>query len=402
MTSRFIRENAEALDGIRLLHLNHHLDDVLLLDELLRSVGVRSEFIPIPYAQRAMNDRTLWRDRFMVEVQGQLRRLQEPVVVLEDGGYLVQAAIESKLSKQILFAVEQTRFGAEIARKARDAGRLDFPVLSCARATVKCRVESAALAVRLCDFLSEFVASAGVMLIGRDVLQLGYGILGRPVAIRLRNEYRCNVTIYDTDDHVLEVARADGFITYDAAANAHADIVLGTSGKPSLTYAMLASLMHRRTEPLVLASISSGDIEFSQALSQAYEENHLDMSHSTSELWGTRVQGPVGQIRLLADGRPINFFYHGRTSLPSSFADLTNFRLVEALTAQRRYGFAQGGTVFPWASIEAGPWLSDEALLSEFCSANGYRCGPNSIDFLRELGLYAQHPSEAHLGVGVE
>ena len=155
-------------------------------------------------------------------------------------------------------------------------------------------------------------------------------------------------------------------------------VVVGCTGQDSLSPSWLSALLSE-SESVTLASVSSGSAEF---------ESLLGLSASTTRYpWGTCILVDGKDVRLLADGRPVNFFAEDRESLSIEFADLLNVRIVESV--------AHG--IIHYRNIPNGVWhvglpdcpvaSSDEALLARWRSA-----GTNSFGWISST-----HPAETQL-----
>lgn len=408
LTAALIAEGGTVLQGLHIVHVNHRLEDVHAVSSLLEAHGATVTFVGLPYDEREWPLRPLrasWREQVVQKVRNLLTDLRsEDVAVVEDGAYAIEAAASSNM--RLRFAVEQTRFGHEVACALFDSGALTFPVLSCARSTVKCRVESQFLAIRLGEILSAFLTEVGEFLVGKKVLLIGYGILGRPLALRLSSAYRCRVSVVEIKEAVADVALADGFKVADSitASDDSPDVVVGVTGTESVGWPELSKLASGpRDTPLVLASVSSGDVEFRRALIDgAADDNGLQATDQ--HRWGVRLAVDNREILLFADGRPLNFFHRGSPSLAAAAADLIDARLVEALLFEARQQPSDVGRVDSWSTVDGShPWLSEERFLSRFCDAVGIStlgC-ESAVSALRDIGLYEVHPAEAALGVGV-
>ena len=96
------------------------------------------------------------------------------------------------------------------------------------------------------------------------VLLLGYGIIGRSIASCMKTHH-VQMSVCDTDDEVLQSAKADGLKLWNGDFFADM-LVLGNVGKPSFTKAMLDRFLHSPARRIYLASASSKQVEFEETI----------------------------------------------------------------------------------------------------------------------------------------
>ena len=134
------------------MHVNHDLDDVHLLNEVLVGSGLSVEYIPIAYRRSARADGLKATDHMVDSLQSAIERSPRSrrLCVIEDGGFSSMLPDVSDLA----FVVEQTSKGSLAHHEASPR----LPVLSVPRSSLKCRVESTGLGIRLADELSSLVA----------------------------------------------------------------------------------------------------------------------------------------------------------------------------------------------------------------------------------------------------
>jgi hypothetical protein len=219
------------------------------------------------------------------------------------------------------------------------------------------------------------------------------------LALRLRDAYKCRLSIVDHDSVVASVAQSDGFATYPtvgaSVGAASYDLVLGATGAAAFSITDIASLVRGRDErPVRFASVSSGEIEYSDALAALAEADESSSRRATA--WGSVIDVGGAECLLLADGRPVNFFSEIEQSLSMAAADLINGTLVDALTSPTTP--APEASFRYWEPGSSGSrWASEGDLLRDFAECTGLgRAGP-AVDVLRDAGLYDIHPAEDHL-----
>ncbi|GAA1785295.1 hypothetical protein GCM10009811_08050 [Nostocoides veronense] len=388
----------QELQGKLVVHVNHELPDVVRFNEYLERYA-DVEFIPVPYHDRSSSRGATWRADF-VRIVGERASSAahgRPIVVIEDGGYFLEALHTLQLDMNAELCVEQTMFGRRRAVALSTAGDLRIPVISCARAIEKCRAEPHFLAIRLAELLSEYLLYTDApSLLGKRIMILGYGILGRALSWRLRAAYRADVTVVEPLEECRNAARSEGFISYPRIQDVLecVDIIVGASGTSSLARDDLHLILDKRGHVngvrLTLVSVSSGEVEFQDILKQEMKAQKYP--------WGLLAFDEYGRdFNMLADGRPLNFFGRG-LSLPFPVAHLINFRLMEGLAWALTSSPALRAEVYDWASFDkAGSDLgvSEEVILRNLVSELGLSHGPEDPrEVLITHGLYSVHPCE--------
>ena len=288
------------------VHINNLLDDFLILNELLLHLGADLIFVPKSYGNRELPP-DLPYDSFYARVEDaefaiykNLERIAEApnelepavqaaiieafanrvstsdrrVLILEDGGYHynVLPAIETHLppsSPGIVAGVEQTTRGIVLAEKyRRNSGKLNHPILTVARSKLKTRYENRFIAQRVLEELSLLLYSLNEFLSYRDVLLMGYGILGRAIAMTAR-KMDCRVFIKDIDPEIERAAMREGFRVVKSIFPELFEtlpIVLGVTGDASFTLPMFEQFLQSSAPRLYLVSASSGRVEFSSVI----------------------------------------------------------------------------------------------------------------------------------------
>jgi hypothetical protein len=241
------------------------------------------------------------------------------IVVVEDGGYLVPKIVDKypRIASRAAGAVEQTTKGLRAAEAV--AERLTFPLLSVAGCRVKGDYEPTYIAR---DILFQLRRLAGLDVLGRHVAVLGYGTIGRQVALELIRAGRATVHVYDPDPSRTLLAREDGgMMIHDTVREAVADarVVIGTTGRQSIDATVFHSLRHG----VFLISASSDQVEIDIVDLQSRAQNSLPL-HSLGDglvmRIGTKYILGDNTINVLADGRPINFWDF--ESMPRAPSDL--------------------------------------------------------------------------------
>jgi hypothetical protein len=403
-----------ALSGLVVLHVNHWLTDVLHFNEVLIRLGVKLVFVPVlynvPHPLPKLPYPTVIPDSmlhskaptFEGRMEASIDRAFDMIgaelsstIVLEDGGYHYSSLLkrlEGHSNRRTIIpigSVEQTLAGTRKAKAFLGSAvkrGLSYPVISIARSHLKMRYESQFVAARVVEELSLLLGTMGDFLSHRRVLVLGFGVLGRSVAHKLRS-YNCNVVVIDTNPAIRRAAASEDFRTGSQVAASHAaqvTIVIGVTGLDSFGIADLTALVDGGCSTAYLASASSQDIEFSR-LSLGATEEGLD---SLSGQGGRRGLGGLGmsyahgacRVVLLADGFPINFFREGSESVAERVIDPINAELLAAALwlskerhnlESRAYLFGREGAVGINSDVEI-------RLMNEWLHANGFQASYDS------------------------
>ncbi|CAG1005880.1 Adenosylhomocysteinase [Phycisphaerales bacterium] len=361
LTERVARApKSSALRSISLVHINHLVDDVLLLNSLLEPLVAELIFVPVPYSTRKAPSPTGYHvvtptthDNLQVAmanaVQSAIRLIAEgtknDAILLSDGGYqfvrgdLVPLAETHRVN--ILGTVEQTVAGLRTARRfAESTGGFPHPVLSVARSIVKTRFENHYIADRIVEEMSLLLYASDQFVSHRSAVLLGYGILGRALAHRLRAQH-CDVTVFEPNDQVRQAAAADGFQTITEMSAMQFDcepIVVGASGHRSFGERAFSQFLASSAKTLTIVSASSARTEFADILLPLENEPHVELRGLGVERcdFGTEYtfdfQGVSRRVVCIADGLPVNFFRAASESLPCSIIDLVNAELVSLVT----------------------------------------------------------------------
>lgn len=199
------------------------------------------------------------------------------IVVLDDGGFVLQLANAASTGDGCFVGVEQTSSGFERLKNVA----LRFPVVNVARSDAKLRYESPFIAA---DVIRKLKKAARLRKTTR-VLVVGQGVIGREIKTQLQNT--CNVFGCDAD-----VTRCD--FGGEFLEQLHTfDVIIGATGTQMLSVDDCA-----RLKPgAVLASASSSDREF-PALAFRRANPGVDDCHAEFSING---------VRLLNAGFPVNF-----------------------------------------------------------------------------------------------
>jgi len=252
------------------------------------------------------------------------------IIIIEDGGYVVPRVHTGfkALGKQTIGAIEQTTRGV---RNDEEIKELEFPVISVAGSDLKNRFEPLHVARAVINniqrLLNENFSS-------KSALVIGYGSIGKEIAIKLKDSLGMNVTISDRDPNKLAGAHQDGFSTAnlpDAVKDKF--LVVGATGETSIGRRELLAMRHN----VHLVSASSDQKEIGITELEALKSNKEELMCGDKKI-GTRytIRGTESVINLIADGYPINFW--AEESMPNQVSDLImSLILISAIELAQNY-----------------------------------------------------------------
>lgn len=238
------------------------------------------------------------------------------LIVLEDGGYIVPLLHQKfpNLLEKTIGAVEQTTKGIT---NDKALPSIAIPILNVAEANLKTKIEPPYIADAVVQNIRNLLSFEKLR--GERAALLGYGHIGREVVERLRSG-GMRITVYDPSEDVRTEARDKGYDVelepYNAVRNKL--LVIGCSGKTSVTYKEILSLRHGT----YLVSASSDQMEIDIPMLKAFSEEKQPLRDISGNVIGTScvIREKNLEVRLLADGYPINFWCS--ESMPNQVSDL--------------------------------------------------------------------------------
>lgn len=313
----------------QVLLVAHLLKDKLPMIRALGRITKIAAIIPIPYSldPASMQDvermgipvldctlSDLLDPEFGKAVLSNLIRENEaPILVAEVGGYFAPAgnSIREAFGERFLGIVEDTESGH---RRYLAQARLDFPVISVARSTLK-ESEDRLIGESVAFSVERLIRRLGGTLKGRRVSVLGYGKIGSSCA-RAFAARGCEILVWDIDPVARIRALADGF---SSPSRTHTlerpHIIVGASGQTSLTAEDLPLIR----DWAVLASASSKQVEFAI--------NSIDSRDPEMQIVPRRRAEP---ILLACNGTPVNF---SDSAVVGPILQLVHGEIVAAVSA---------------------------------------------------------------------
>lgn len=169
----------------------------------------------------------------------------ERILVLDDGGHLLERATALLPKGLPIVGIEQTSSGFNRMK----AKNLPFPIINLARSWLKLEYESPIIIALVLRKLKEKLGQLDCNVY--NVLLIGYGILGQKIHEILKDRY--SISVFDSIPEKSTIKPSE-FKT----RLGEFDLIIGCTGSMSLTFNDFKYLKR----PVILASISSSDREF--------------------------------------------------------------------------------------------------------------------------------------------
>ena len=216
-------------------------------------------------------------DEVLREVQDIWQKNEKPILIIEDGGYVVPRVHTrfKTIGKKVIGAVEQTTKGEKEDRNIEKEKKLHFPVLSLASSRFKASYEPPHIAREVVHSIQGLIRRD---LSSRPVLLIGYGRIGSEIARELKP--LMDVTVTDEDEIALAGAASHGFPIVKSVEEAVKNkfLVIGATGAIEKRPIGRSELLAMGNETyLVSASSDQVEIELEdlEALAEGKEEMSL-------------------------------------------------------------------------------------------------------------------------------
>ncbi len=256
-------------------------------------------------------------DEMLLTFQQKCVAEAKPIILIEDGGYLVPRIHDSDydiLRSQTIGAVEQTTKGE---RQDLGVKNLAFPVLSIAKSELKNRFEPPNVARAVVMNIQGLIPNVNFN--SKEALLIGYGAIGKEIARQLKDTLRMNVTVFDLDKTRLLEAQQEAFRICQYLENCMQGkfLIVGATGETSIGRNELLSMEHNVN--LVSASSDQREIGLNELKALSSTKEPLQ---DNSNITGTKfvIRGTEKSINLIADGYPINFW--AKESMPNRVSDV--------------------------------------------------------------------------------
>ena len=245
-------------------------------------------------------------------------RKDKNVLILDDGAIISKILINEKY-ENVKAIVELTEMGLRRIRKIKDKELL-YPVLNVAKTDLKKYITYREISNTIFTRIIELLGDE--KLVGRTVVQLGYGDLGVFLAKRLMN-YGVRVIIIDTNIMKLIQAAEDGFDTYktldEAMKYEKPFMIIGASGEQSISREAVLQL----EDDTYVTAGATADL----SIFKTFEKEGI--KHKFIKKYGTQYEINNKRITVLGNGRSVNLF--DSESIPNKSIDL--FKTGTLLTA---------------------------------------------------------------------
>lgn len=240
------------------------------------------------------------------------------IILLDVGGYFADPIqqINKENLKHICGIVEDTTFGHN--RYLAAMAQIDVPIYSVARSSLK-HIEGHFVGRDAVLAVDTILRNIGVLLSGRHSLVVGYGMIGKNVAIALR-DCGMKVSVYDKQDQRNLTAYIDGFnIHKKKELLKTADIIFFATGNPD--GALTLDEIEECKNNVIMASAGSKDTEF--ALSDI-KDQAIDSREIGPNLMEYTLSNDT-HIIVVKDGTAVNFL------LPSLSVEVLDLVFSEIL-----------------------------------------------------------------------
>lgn len=436
------------------LHVNHNTADAWIFNGLMHSLTRNLVFVALPYGDRDVPSGTPY-DVYHARKEGDSFRLQlnarnldqvlpdfdsatgalvsaalqdvarrgsgqRNVIVIEDGGYHydvlqeLESSSQLRLKQLIVGAVEQTAAGVMRCNDFARTKGLQYPVLSVARSLIKTRLEAYFIGQRVVEELNYLLYQFNDFLMLKGVLVVGYGIIGRNIARRLRS-MGCNVSVHDIDPEVAALAAREGYpivSDMDSTTFSKSKVVIGATGSSSFTYEMFECFLKGNASSIYLASASSKRVEFGRVIDffEGSERRRVDATQHCPALndvdgvelertsvgiaYHFRYDGSRKSIVLVAGGVPVNFFRPDGMSLPYRVIDPVQAEIAMLAGHLARFPSGLESRLYLLGDSDIPGFSFDEtALMRDWLDHSGLNVSDSDAGW----ALFGVHPLEARL-----
>jgi len=342
----------------RYLMVAHLFDDTMRMLDALAPVTTWDAIIGVPYSSNRPGVAERWAGRFgaavhippnLAELERLLveqlarslslcRRNGQRLIVQEVGGF-VTPLLGTYFSDQLHLVKGVVEITKQGVWRAADLAP-DFPVLHCADSEMK-RFEAQRCGETVARCLDGLARGLGLSLAGRRAAVIGAGWIGSGVA---RGLARLDMipALIDHDPLKVVEARLNGFAAHVGAASASAalsgaQLVVGATGRPSITAAALERLPH----DAIVASASSRQLEIDVAWLRRHPVARIGEGVEAFRLPCTARPGGEKRLLLVNDGFPANFL-PGSGSVADEIVETILGELIVLMRALADRDFAPG------------------------------------------------------------
>ena len=259
----------------------------------------------------------LFLDDILKSFQDQCENNEKPIIIIEDGGYIVPKVHENEfslLNKQTLGAVEQTTKGQ---RRDEEVEKLNFPVINVAGSILKNTYEPPHIARTVVRNIQNLLVDTNFS--SQKALVIGYGSIGKSIVESLKSTLKMIVTVHDKDPDKLVHATNETDVQvepYSKGAVKNKFLIIGATGEASIGLDELTSMEHN----VYLISASSDQVEIGLKNLESLKIAKKPIDNKKEIGTEYTLRGTKKIINLVADGYPINFW--ANESMPNEASDL--------------------------------------------------------------------------------
>ena len=225
------------------------------------------------------------------------KRRDKKIVILDDGA-IVSRILTLHSYDNVEAFVELTVTGLKRIKEL-DEKQLPYPVLNVAKSKLKRFITYKEIANTI--FTRSIELLGGEKLVGRTVIQLGYGDLGEVLAERYR-QYGSKVIVIEPDVMKCIEAAEKGFITFrtleEAIKYEKPFLIVGASGYKSISKEVIEEL----DDGTFITSGATADLN----IFKEYEQNGCE--YKAIPKYGTQYRINGKKITVLGNGRSVNLF----------------------------------------------------------------------------------------------
>lgn len=319
---KYSEERRENLKNVAIIWRDHFLEEnVGLLTSFVRMGVEPKDILAIDKGDSTKHRKeiteTFKKLGFQVDVLDNTAVADD--ILIEDGRKLVKDFIEKKRNKKIVILddgaivsriltlhsydnveafVELTVTGLKRIKEL-DKEQLSYPVLNVAKSKLKRFITYKEIANTI--FTRSIELLGGEKLVGRTVIQLGYGDLGEVLAERYR-QYGSKVIVIEPDVMKCIEAAEKGFITFrtleEAIKYEKPFLIVGASGYKSISKEVIEQL----DDETFITSGATADLN----IFKEYEQNGYE--YKAIPKYGTQYRINGKKITVLGNGRSVNLF----------------------------------------------------------------------------------------------
>ncbi|HEM3633238.1 TPA: hypothetical protein U1C38_001066 [Streptococcus suis] len=247
---------------------------------------------------------------------------KKDIIIIDVGGYFLPHLKklhdeEPNLSKMIKGVIEDTTFGHN--RYLKEIKTFKYPIFSVARSPLK-EIEARFVGRDIVNATEQILRKSGILMSGRKALVVGYGMIGKNIALNLkRNDM--DVYVYDASDEKNLHAFIDGYrIHKKNVLLPNMDIIFFATGNPNGAFTVKD--MNSCKNGVILVSGGSKNTEFD--VTGLAEESVGKPSEISKYMLKYSIDA-ARDILILNNGTAVNFIL---PTLPTELLDIVFAEIV--------------------------------------------------------------------------